>query len=366
MVAVDIQCVGRILARPSEPPGIERLVRVARALAYVAALAVVARTALAASIEDPGQGRVPLEGAAHESLELSGMAWAGGTRFLAVSDKGGTLCTLEIDVDPTSGRIRSALVAGCTVLDQATDLEGIAWAGDGTVYVSDERGPAIRRYDARSGVARGGVALPAVFRRARRNLSLESLTLAADGTALWTANEEALEGDGPTNREANGGGTLVRLQRFLPSAAGRWRADGQWAYAVGGVAPFLGRAPSGVVDLAALPDGRLLVLERAAGALALGAELPTIEPGVRSRIYLVDSAGATETSRTARLGPSVTPVTKTLLWEASFGASNFEGMALGPPLADGAHSLVLVADGGQGLDGGLYALRVLAGERAAR
>lgn len=331
-----------------------------------ATLALLVLTAGATVVEDPGQGPVALADGPRGTLELSGITWAGGARYLAVSDEGAGLCTLEVPLDPASGRVRSAAIAGCVRLEAGADLEGVARADDGMIYVSDEQGPAIRRYDAETGAVLGEVAVPARFARARRNLSLEALALAPDGAALWTANEEALEDDGPTNYDARGAGTRVRLQRFAPAGPGRWRADGQWAYPVDGVAPFLGRAPSGVVDLAVLPGGRLLVLERAVGALQVTGEPPVTEVGFRSRIYVVELAGASDTTRMARLGASVRPVAKTLLWESTFRAHNFEGMALGPALEDGRRSLLLVADGGQGLASTVYALRVLARSPATR
>ena len=331
--------------------------RAARAGALALAV-LLASPAPALEVIDPGQGPVPLPAAATGARELSGVAWAGGDRYLAVSDDEPALYTLAITVDRTSGRIRAAAVTARTPLDQGVDLEGVAYAGDGTVYVSDEDGPAIRRHMVATGASRGAVAVPERFATARRNLSLESLALAPDGRALWTANEEALKGDGPTNQASDGGGTLVRLQRLRADAGGPWRPAGQWTYRVDGMEPFLGRGPSGVVDLAVLPDGTLLVLERAAGVTGLAGDPPSAQVGLRSRIYAVDLRGATDTSRLPRLDGTVAAARKHLLWEGVFPRHNFEGMALGPPLENGDRSLVLIADDGNGLDQGLYALRL--------
>jgi hypothetical protein len=298
---------------------------------------------------------------------LSGLAWTAGERFLAVSDKGAALYRLTVRLDPATGRIAHAEVPAAAVsLGQGVDLEGVAYASDGTVYVSDEVGPAIRRYDAATGRTRGSVSLPTAFASARKNFSLESLALSSDGRTLWTANEEALKGDGPTNLESGGKGTVVRLQRFRLDSRGVWRADGQWAYRVDGVDPFFGRAPSGVVDLAVLPDGVLLVLERAAGVVGLAGELPSAQVRFRSRLYAVDVRGAPDTSRVARLGTAVPTVRKELLWEATFPNLNFEGLALGPALRDSERSLLLVSDDGNGLGQALYALRLRSGQTAER
>jgi hypothetical protein len=330
----------------------------------VAALtALLALPAAALQVLETGQGPFPLAAGAG-ARELSGIAWAGGERFLAVSDKDAALYRLIVRLDPVSGRIDRAEVTGRQPIREGVDLEGVAHAPDGTAYVSDEVGPAVRRYEAATGRERGSVRLPPVFATARKNQSLESLALSADGRTLWTANEEALKGDGPTNLESGGEGTTVRLQRFRADRPGAWRPDGQWAYHVDGVEPFLGRAPSGLVDLAVLPDGTLLALERAAGIVGLAGDLPTAQVRFRSRLYAVDLRGAPDTSRLARLGSAVQPVRKELLWEATFPSLNVEGIAVGPVLRGGERTLLLMSDDGNGLGQALYALRLRLGASA--
>jgi hypothetical protein len=211
------------------------------------------------------------------------------------------------------------------------------------VWVSDEHGPAIREHRIADGAPVAEIALPAIFSRARLNLSLESLALQEDG-ALWTANEEALRPDGhPASESA---GTLVRLQRFAPDG----EASGQWAYRTDPFPgkPLVGLESSGVVELVALPEGGLLALERAFS-----------NRGFRSRIYEVRLEQATETSALPSLtAADLRPVGKRLLWERSGLPLNFEGAALGPGLADGWRSLLLVSDDGGLTEPHLYPLRV--------
>ena len=119
----------------------------------------------------------------------------------------------------------------------------------------------------------------------------------------------------------------------------------------------MGEDRSGVSALIALDDGRLLVLERALVGAPSGMGI------FRIRIYLADPSGATDVSGfdTGLAGRTDwTPAIKTLLWEHTFGlpVSNFEGMALGPRLADGTRSLLLVADNGGGTWQSIYALAV--------
>jgi hypothetical protein len=55
-----------------------------------------------------------------------------------------------------------------------------------------------------------------------------------------------------------------------------------------------------------------------------------------------------------------TPAVKTLFFERRFGLpiSNFAGMVLGPRLANGDRSLLLIADNGRGTWQSIYALRL--------
>jgi hypothetical protein len=88
----------------------------------------------------------------------------------------------------------------------------------------------------------------------------------------------------------------------------------------------------------------VLVLEREFGGAVI--------PDFRSRLYAVDVSGATDVSNVRMLAAGgFVPAAKTLLWQRGFPFSNFEGMALGPPLADGRRSLILVSDDGGGVGG---------------
>jgi hypothetical protein len=305
-----------------------------------------ARSGAAWRIIDPGHGPVTLPKGDTGARELGGITWASGTRYYAVSDKLGTVFPLSITIDPRSGAITHAVIEPGTKLPGSTDLEGIAYDGARrSVLVSDEVGPAIREYRIADGQLVRSIALPAVYRSARRNLSLESLSRAPDDHALWTANEETLSSDGALSSFATG--SVVRLQRF--DAEGR--PSGQWAYQVDALAGDLLRQgrdieSSGVSDLVALPGGALLVLERAYGA-----------HGLRIRIYEVDFAGATDIAAVPSLvDATVTPVRKTRLWQQVFPNVNYEGAALGPALAGGGHSLLLLSDDGHQQRQTLYAL----------
>lgn len=319
-----------------------------RLTAAVALLAVAAAAAPRWTITDPGQGPVPLPAGGTGAKELSGITWAGGTRYYAVSDKLAKLFPLSIGIDPHSGVITHAAVEAGVVLPGSTDLEGVAYEPEqATVLVSDETGPGIREYRVADGALVRSLPVPPVYLTARKNLSLESLSMDPERRAVWTANEETLGNDGPLSSFT--AGSVVRLQRFDRA----FRPTGQWAYVTDplfGDMLLRGRdiESSGVSDLVALPNGGLLVLERAYGA-----------GGLRIRLYEVDFTGATDVSSVPSLaGAAYEPVRKTLLWQHMFPNINYEGAALGPPLADGGYSLVLISDDGHHLRQALYALAV--------
>lgn len=338
-------------------------------LSALLAVAVAPRGAAALSIVDPGQGPVALVDAAGTGPgELSGITWVPGTspstsEWLAVPDGQSTLHRLSVPIDPVTGQVTSATTLGAQPLVQANgtpfpsarDFEGVALgAGGASVFVSDEVGPRLREFSLATGrvLAEIGPASDpalAVFANQRANLGWESLTRAPDTGVLWTANEEALSVDGPTG--AGAASTRVRLQALGPDLV----PIAQFGYTVsGGIVPgTAGNTNGGVSDLVALPGGRLLVLERSAGLVSY----PDID--LRNRIYVVDFAGATDvTGLAALVTGAYVPVSKTLLWEGFFADDNFEGMALGPVLAGGDRSLLLVSDDGAGLQQSVLALRL--------
>ena len=306
-------------------------------------------TARAATITDPGQAPVVLPAGPTEGEGLSGIGYQAGDGWLLVSDytsPNPRVFRATIDVDLATGEIiGTPSLDSDLLLGAGTDTEGVAPTGDGHFLVSDEVGPAIYRFDA-GGTLEGSLAIPDVFTSGLRgNLGFESLALGPDGS-VWTANEEALRPDGPVSSFTKG--TIVRIQRFDDSLA----PAGQWGYVTEQIpgditASGAGRdiERSGVVDMAVLPDGTVLVLERAFGGDPGSFGLPIFE----IRIYEIDLTGATDTSSMAGLSiGSFTPAEKVLLWADTFtlgtGLADFEGIALGPRALNGDLVAILVAD----------------------
>ncbi|MGC0403166.1 hypothetical protein RKD27_005810 [Streptomyces sp. SAI-126] len=163
---------------------------------------------------------------------------------------------------------------------------------DGTRLVTSETEPSIRRYSA-DGRILDRLPVPASLQvapagRATSNQTFEGLTLMNGGRTLLASMEYALSGDTT--------GT-VRFQTWQRHGKS-WQPAAQYAYRTD--AAFLG-----VPEVQALPDGRLLVLERGF----------TSGVGNTVRLYLADPRRATDTSGIENLtGQSgVRLIRKTLL-----------------------------------------------------
>jgi hypothetical protein len=345
-------------------------------LALIALLILtVAAACRAQTPEIRGIGPAFIDDRTSGAQELSGITFAGAVEgkrntflYYAVSDDTPKVFALHIKLNMKTGAIESASVVAVIKLAAGSDLEGIAYNPKrNTIFVSDEAGPVIREYYLKSdgthkagdvaktlSVPDGG--LPPVFAAIRPNLSLESLSSSANGSALWTANEEALKQDGDASTTDHG--SVVRLLKL----ASDLKPAGQWVYTTDPIesSPPKGdsRERSGVSDVLALPDGRLIVLERELDVRKLSS---LHIPSFRNRLYQVDFTDATEVSgfTDGLIGKDYTPVKKTLLWEKHFPLENYEGIALGPQLSDGTFSLVLISDNEKGLlQQGLYALKI--------
>ena len=332
------------------------------------------RTASAAAtltITDPGQGVVALPAGGTDAAELSGLTYQGGNQYYAVSDSNSKVYPLAISSNSATGWITSAaLSSGVTlVTGPDTDLEGVAYQADGPdqyVYVSDEGGNNIRKFDLSDGTLVQTTAPPGVFASARTNRGLESLSLRAGGQRMWTANEEALSVDGDVSSTSEG--TRVRLVQYeWNSGSSTWDNVAQYVYKgqpITNSAPAFAEELNSISELLVLPNGKLLALEREADVVGLSVLF-------RNRIYEVDYSTSTDVKgNTAGLsglteGVDYTLVTKSLLWEATFPTDNFEGMALGPQLGDGSYALLLISDDGSysvfSPNQSLYALK-LSGE----
>ncbi len=309
---------------------------------------------------------------------LSGIARVADDAYYAVRDSGGALYALTIGVDRATGTPTNFVVEGRTVLAGRGDLECVAWdAARRWAWAGDEDDGSIRAFDPATGAERARVAVPAVFDAFRYNRSFESLALRPDGLEMWACNEEALCRREAEGREARGAapvraatpdvddgpratrerGSRVRLQRFTrPAPEAAWTAAGQWMYETDGVGGggFAGKSRCGVSDLLCLDDGTLLALER-----EMSIKRGKLLPSFRCRIYQIDFAGADDVADVAALKDTARrPVAKRRLFGAHTGLAMYEGICLGPALADGSRSVLLISDGDDGAANRILALRL--------
>ncbi|MEV7323729.1 esterase-like activity of phytase family protein [Streptomyces sp. NPDC093970] len=221
------------------------------------------------------------------------------------------------------------------------DSEGLVVDHDGTRLITSETEPSIRRYSAdgrildRLPVPSSLLVSPAG--RATANQTFEGLTLLDGGRTLLASMEYAISGDTA--------GT-VRFQTWRRTRGDHFRLSAQYAYRTDD--PILG-----VPEVQALPDGRLLVLERGF----------TAGVGNTVRLFLADPRHATDTSRVTNLtGQSgVRLIRKTLLTDIAtcpaLGATakqpqpnplldNIEGMVV-TGRSKGAYQVLLVSDDNQ-------------------
>ncbi len=331
--------------------------------------------------------------------------------YVLCEDSGAWLDFAEIGIDRASGAITSAVFRVRSRAyfyfgepHETADFEAIAYAPSRhnwthlQLYVSDEAHPHIWQ-DRLDPCTTGVVAMPSPIRRLdlpdvlrahRPNKGVEAMCLSPDDQALWLANEDALPEDGPVATAEHG--ALVRLVRTdALQGVARLRPETiiptQWWFyeldpATGTSFPHLPDPFNGLAALCALPDGRLLALERSFGFRTRSPEDPRGSL-ITISIYLIDPLASKPADPSGPPGPSGIPdvhhaesaegdhhaesaegaespsaarrsgcaiarpdrLAKTLIWRGLTGRSNYEGMTLGPELADGSRALLLVADG---------------------
>jgi len=230
------------------------------------------------------------------------------------------------------------------------DPEGLTLAKSGELIVTSEgiasRAIAawVRRY-AVDGSYLGDLTVPAAFdptpvHGVRQNLAFEAAAVAPDGRHLFVGMEGALVQDGPAASLA--GGSLSRILRYNLSTG---NLDRQYVYRTDPVAeppvPATQFSVNGLVELLPFNTQFMLAMERSFSVGAPGT-------GNTIKLYSVDVPGADNVNGLDSIaGFSGRATTKSLLLDLrSLGIplDNVEGMAIGPDLPDGRHSLILVSD----------------------
>lgn len=291
-------------------------------------------------------------------------------RIYALSDDRSLLSparfyTLKLQLDSKDDKIEDITIESVTFLKDATgevyqphqiDPEGIALSPRETVFIASEgdaqRGinPTIAEYDLKTGQLTENLRIPQRYllsdsedepRGVRDNLGFEALAVAApsilkdDPFRLFTATEYALSQDIATTEAGN---SPIRLMHYVISPVGDPVLVAEHLYLLD--SSPTGSVSNGLTELVALPqEGYWLSLERTFGLFGNGA-----------KIFEVVTANATDTSRILQFQGNIgniVPLSKKLLLdlgELEINLDNLEGMTLGPHLADGSPTLILVSD----------------------
>lgn len=245
------------------------------------------------------------------------------------------------------------------VLGAAFDPEGfVVHPVTGSLLVSDEYGPSLYEFD-RDGALLRRFTTPADLvprdlpsglpnfagdggneAGRRTNRGFEGLAVSPDGRFAYAVLQSAMLDEG------GGSGVFARIVKFDVLTG---QAVGQYAYRMETASQ--GR---GISALVALGNERFLVLERNNRGVGVGAELANAD----KRVYQVDLAGATDVSGVTLgatlLPPGVVAVQKgaqvldldanTLAALGGRSPEKWEGLAIGPRLADGRYLLLAGTD----------------------
>ena len=196
------------------------------------------------------------------------------------------------------------------------------------------------------------------------NYNFESLAFDSVRQYLWTIPESTLRKDGQPATPQNGLTNQLRLMRldwgkmkedsnkeeYSEQVSSKKDSRYMMTYAYQMDQPSTHKKADiyvmGVSELCALPDGRLLVLEREAF-------IPKIKIGAfcKCKLYLINPLNSEEFSMKEKFSSDTPFLKKRLLTEWKTGLSlskrsfaNYEGMCLGPMLEDGSQVVILLSD----------------------
>lgn len=192
---------------------------------------------------------------------LSAIALTGQSSALVLADnEPGRVFPLTLgnpdDLDVSAGTGRTLRDRDNEPYTQGIDGEGLVIEnGTGTMLVSSEDGPSIRRFQLSTGREVGEpVVVPQALLdppagSAHTGRTIESLTATPDGRHLYAGWEAPLNGDGDQR-----GRNRLRIQRYQGEPGGAYTPDRQYAYETD--------AGLYLTELAVVEPDRLLALER--------------------------------------------------------------------------------------------------------
>lgn len=318
----------------------------------------------------------------------SGIAHLHDDIYAVVSDKSDSALyfNFRIQVNPKTGELEQVENLGFTERTDGTLNDGKPWQGlekgfdheaivkvsDSTLVIASEGYCRLKEFPILPTSADAAkVGYPQNLWESRwpssefyPNYNFESLAFDSVHQYLWTIPESTLRKDGQPATPQNGLTNQLRLMRL---DWGKMKEDSNkeayneqvsstkdsrymMTYAYQMDQPSTHKKADiyvmGVSELCALPDGRLLVLEREAF-------IPKIKIGAfcKCKLYLINPLNSEEFSMKEKFSSDTPFLKKRLLTEWKTGLSlskrsfaNYEGMCLGPMLEDGFQVVILLSD----------------------
>ncbi len=279
--------------------------------------------------------------------QYSGIAYIGGTQYAVVHDKlnGGGIVLYDITIqdDGNVGAVSKSVPEGTsTSAVTGMDNEGIAYVpGSCTLFVSAEADQSIREYDLTDVPTGRSLTVPEDLGVGiiSSNKGFEALTFNAATGLFWTVTESELVKDAAMLG-------LLRLQSFGTDlkAAGRYLYQMDSPTKTPEEAAAASSYVFGVPALAALDDGRIIVLEREVFVASGDFSEMLFNSFTKTNLYVVkpsdDGSGILRKS-----------LLKSFTTQPLSFFANYEGMCVGPTLPDGSIALVLIPDSQNGSSG---------------
>lgn len=290
--------------------------------------------------------------------DYSGISHIRGTLYAVVSDKepADGFFPFTIRLDSLTGKIREVhrnVMAGSppekfTINNcSARDAEDIVYhSPTDTYFIAGEGDQRILEYDKDGRPTGRELDIPEMFApgNIQPNYGFESLAYDSIRGLFWTTTESALKqdaggkGDSLCLRLLAFGEDLKPLRQYL------YKTDAPT------VLPEKARQVFGVPALTALPDGRLLVMERDFVITRnylrsyVNHKIYVIDPHDESQAVIPSGASLKALPTSSSLRKTLVAAFRTNLTLFDRSLANYEGMCLGPTLADGRQVLLLVND----------------------
>ena len=263
----------------------------------------------------------------------SGIAWLGDNLYALADDKSATdgFRLVEISIDETSGAITGLKDKGFMSSGLGNrDGEGIVYVpSTKTVFMSGEADNRILEYNLDGSLTGRELPSAEIF-GSNGNSGLEALAYEQRRGTFWTTTEGAI---GEDKNAFEDGSLLLRVQSFRrnlsPGRQYLYHTDAPVTEnKAGGTFVF------GVSEMTSIGRGRFLVMERESF-------IPSSKVGAYSinKIYVASRRFGSE-----ELQKDLLISFRTNMNLSDMGFANYEGMCLGPKLADGSRVLILCAD----------------------